>query len=357
MSSILFWDPSCQRPYDTRTIRQEATGGTEASLSRVADALDAYVIQHNRVDAEGRYFPPGRIPGITDVVLNRDSRALPIVRELYPDARYYLWLHDQISPDLKRGRRLASTVDLLSAMSVTIICVSHWQSLGVKAMLAGMGVQDRVQVQTIYNPIDDNLIPDGSSIDCDKLVFFSSQNRGLKFAIDAFGAMRRQMPELRLVIGNPGYKIRKSATIAGVTNLGPQPQARIHAEVRTALCTFCPNFVLPETFGLVFAESMALGTPVLTHDCGAASEVIADPAQVLPVLPWQRAYEGALGNVSSHLRRGPARIAAGFGLFDPYIERIRAWRSGARPRTGPDPRFQLAMVATQWRALLGSSGR
>src|SRR6202043_3343916 len=26
MSSVLFFDPSCQRPYDTRTLRQQATG-------------------------------------------------------------------------------------------------------------------------------------------------------------------------------------------------------------------------------------------------------------------------------------------------------------------------------------------
>jgi glycosyltransferase involved in cell wall biosynthesis len=265
-----------------------------------------------------------------------------------------LWLHDQINPNLKRGRRLASTVDLLGAMSVTIICVSHWQSVGVKAMLGRMGVQDQVRVHTIYNPIDDDLMPDGSPIDSNKLVFFSSQNRGLTFAIDAFRAMRRQMPELRLVLGNPGYKIRKSASIAGVTNLGPQPQARIHAEVRTALCTFCPNFVLPETFGLVFAESMALGTPVLTHDCGAANEVIGDPAQVLPITRWHRAYEHAVGKMSPRWRTGPSRLVASLGLFDPYIERIRAWRSGARPQTGPDPRFGLATVAAQWRELLDS---
>src|SRR5882757_4699003 len=41
MSSVLFYDPSCQRPYDTRTLHQQATGGTEASVTRIADALGA----------------------------------------------------------------------------------------------------------------------------------------------------------------------------------------------------------------------------------------------------------------------------------------------------------------------------
>jgi glycosyltransferase involved in cell wall biosynthesis len=154
-------------------------------------------------------------------------------------------------------------------------------------------------------------------------------------------------------VGNPGYKIRKSAVIDGVEYLGPLPQDRIHKEVRTALCTFFPNIVLPETFGLVFAESKAVGTPVLTHDCGAAAEVVADPEQVLPVSFAQRAYETALSNFSPRLREAPARLADRLGLFDVYIERIRTWRAGGRPVAGPDPRFHLTAVANRWRATLG----
>lgn len=354
MSSILFWDPSCVRPYDSQSLLREATGGTEASVVRVADALDAYVIQHNRAEAEGRYQPPGRIPGITHVVLVRDARALPSVRELYPHARFHLWVHDQIKPGSTRGRRLASMSALLRDMSVRVVCVSDAQRRNVEATLRRMDVGDRVRARTIYNPVDDALVPDGSPIDTNKLVFFSSPNKGLKFTLDAFRAMWRKMPELRLVIGNPGYKNDASSGIEGVTWLGPQPQARIHAEVRSALCTFCPNFVIPETFGLVFAESMALGTPVLTHDCGAASEVIGDPEQVLTVTRWHRAYERAFGGMSSRSRSGPAWMAAQLGLFDAHFERIRAWRSGARPHTGPDPRFRIATVAEQWRNLLSS---
>ena len=102
----------------------------------------------------------------------------------------------------------------------------------------------------------------------------------------------------RLQVGNPGYKIRKSAVIEGVEYLGPQPQERIHKEVRSALCTFFPNFVLPETFGLVFAESKAVGTPVLTCDAGAAAEIVGDPQQVIPVTFGQRAYENTFHSLS-----------------------------------------------------------
>jgi glycosyltransferase involved in cell wall biosynthesis len=200
--------------------------------------------------------------------------------------------------------------------------------------------------------VDDALVPDGTAVDERKLVFFSSPNKGLDFTLDAFGYLRRRMPELRLVVGNPGYKAARAARGAGVEWLGAQPQARIHAEVRSALCTFFPNFVIPETFGLVFAESHALGTPVLTHDCGAAREIVADPQQTLPLTRGHLLYEAAVRPLGPAWRRAASRLAARAGLFDAYLERIRAWRGGARPRATPDPRFRASHVMARWRSLL-----
>jgi glycosyltransferase involved in cell wall biosynthesis len=352
MRPTLFFDPSCQQPYDSRTLQQQAMGGTEATVTRIADALAALVAQHNRTEDYGRYLVPRAMPEVANVVINRDSRVLPRIRELYPNARVYLWLHDQLKPGSKRARWLASTADLLRQTSATIVCVSNTQRAGVDAALGTMGLQGSVRTLTIYNPIDDSLAPDGTPFDPDKLVFFSSPNKGLKYTLDAFREMRRRMPGLRLVVGNPGYKVRRIVALDGVEYLGPQPQGRMLAEVRSALCTFFPNFVIPETFGLVLAESNALGTPVLTHDCGAAAEVVVDREQILPVTDGQRAYETLLTHLPPDWRRGPARVAAALGLFDAYVERIRSWRSGGRPRVGPDRRFRLAAVAAEWRELL-----
>lgn len=352
MSAVVFFDPVCSCPYDTETLRRQAMGGTEATVVRVADALGALVVQHNRASASGRYLPPRRDPAITRVIVNRDSRALRTVRELYPNARIHLWLHDRVRPRSKRGRRIAEDANILRDLGVHVVCVSDTQRHAVEAALRWMGVADRVPACTIYNPVDDELRPDGSPVDDRKLVFLSSPNKGLKFTLDAFRAARRAMPDLRLIVGNPGYKMGEVAPLDGVEFLGPQPQERIHAQVRTALCTFFPNFVIPETFGLVFAESQALGTPVLTHDCGAALEILRDPAQVLPVTAAKRVYEGLLGGCPTGWRRWPARMAAGLGLFDIYVERIRAWRAGARPVTGPDPRFRLSAVTERWHEIL-----
>lgn len=357
MSSVVFFDPSCDRPYGSQTLATSAIGGTEASVVRIADALGAYVIQHNRSEACGRYRPPEPIAGVERVVLVRDSRALPAIRGLFPNAEVFLWLHDKMRPRSKRGRRLSGTAELLREMEVTVVCVSDCQRRDVISTLQWIGIADEVRTARIYNPVDDALVPDRSPLDDSKLVFFSSPNKGLAFAIDAFRALRRAMPDLRLVVGNPGYKVAPQTRVDGVEYLGAQPQSRIHSEVRTALCTFQPNFVIPETFGLVYAESKALGTPVLTHDFGAAAEVIDDPRQTLPVTPAHRLYEQLVGGFAPSWRSLPARLAGRLGLFDPYIERIRRWRRGDRPTVGPDPRFRMTTVVEEWRQLLEHGAR
>jgi glycosyltransferase involved in cell wall biosynthesis len=352
MSRIVFLDTVSPLPYDTRSFAERAVQGTEASVMRIADALNACVMQHNRTSAWGRYLPVQSLASAEHVVVIRESRALAQARSLFPNARLHLWLHVKLRPGSKRGRRLRHTADILRAAQVSIVCVSDTHRQDVLRTLRWAGI-DGLPVCTRYNPLDEALQPDGSAFDDRQLVFFSSPNKGLPFALDAFRGLRRAFPDLRLVVGNPGYRTAALASLPGVEFLGPQPQAAMHAQVRRSLCTFQPNFRIPETFGLVYAESHALGTPVLTHDFGAAAEVVNDPRQLLPVRPAYRGYEAIAGRFTPRWRALPARLAAAAGLFDAYIERIREWRGGARPRVGADPRFALPTVAAQWRELLG----
>jgi glycosyltransferase involved in cell wall biosynthesis len=359
MSSVLFFDPNCQSPYSTRTLEDAALGGTEASVTRVAEALDALVMQHNRATADGRYLPVGSAKGIEHLVILRDPRTVGRLCESFPNARVYLWMHDLVRPGSKRGRRLARAAQTLAQHQVTLVCVSDFQRRQAEAVLRLAGVAQRVRAVTIYNPVDDGLVPSGTPFDAAKLVFFSSPNKGLALTLDAFQAARRVMPDLYLRVGSPGYKSLRRAgmenvegKIEGVEWLGALPHARILQEVRTALCVFYPNFVLAETFGLVLAEAKAVGTPVLTHDCGAAAEVLADPCQTLPVTPGVRRYERAAQLFPNSLRPLLAPWAARLGVFDPYLERLRAWRNGSRPHNEPDARFRLSKIAERWRALL-----
>ena len=353
-SPILLFDAACQAPYAASTLRSSGLGGTEATVVRIAEALDARVMQHCRTSPEGRYLPPGEATDVRHLVVLRDPRALLELAARYPHARRYLWVHDRLRPGSRRGRRLQSCARALADLGATIVCVSDFQHRQVSAVLRRAGVEGRIPVVTLYNAVDDALTPNGAPIDRAKLVFCASPNKGLGFALDTFRAMRRQMPELRLCIGSPGYRAAREplAGADGIEWLGSLPHARILEEVRTALAVLHPNFVIPETFGLVLAEAIAVGTPVLTCDCGAAAEVLGDPRQLLPVTRPQRLYEAVAQTLPTRLRRTLASGADAMGLFRPYVERVRSWRDGARPIVAPDARFRLSTVTARWRALL-----
>jgi glycosyltransferase involved in cell wall biosynthesis len=349
---LLFFDPLCPRPYSAASLREGGLAGTEASTVRIAESLEAVVVQHNRTRTEGRYRVPERTGQVRDVVVLRDPRSLEVAARLYPGARLTLWVHDRIEPGSSRGRWFAAAAAALRRLEPRIVCVSEYQRRHVAATVARLPGCERLAVLRIYNPVDDAVVPDGTPVDAAKLVFLSSPNKGLRFALDAFGALRRRMPQLRLCVANPGYKSFAAQPLPGVQWLGSLPHARVLAEARSALCAFSPNFVIPETFGLVFAEAHAVGTPVLTHECGAAAEVVADPRELLPVTRALRAYEAPLHRLPPRWRRAAARLADSLGLFDRYAERIAAWRAGARPEVGPDPRFRLSLLAGEWRSLL-----
>ena len=354
MVPLLFFDPLCPRPYSEASLREGGLAGTEASTVRIAEALDAWVVQHNRTRTEGRYRVPEEMAQVREVVVLRDPRALETAARLFPGARLTLWVHDRIEPGSSRGRWFARAAEALRRLEPRIVCVSDYQRGHVAATVARLPGSERLVVRRIYNPVDDAVVPDGTRVDAAKLVFLSSPNKGLRLALDAFRALRRRMPELRLCVANPGYKSFAARAMPGVEWLGSLPHTRVLAETRAALCAFSPNFVIPETFGLVFAESHAVGTPVLTHDCGAAAEVVADAGQLLPVTFALRAYEAPLHRLAPRWRSAAARLADRMGLFDRYAERISSWRSGARPQVGPDPRFRLSAIALEWRSLLAS---
>lgn len=351
MSRILFFDPICPAPYDQLTLSRQAMGGTEASVVRVAEALDASVVQHNRRQAEGRYCPPAARKDVEHVVVLRDPQLLPVVSQLYPNAKLSLWIHDLIDSGSKRAQRLAKVTSVLPKTAITIVCVSEFQRAQVEQLLGRQNDRRCICTHTIYNPIDEALNPDDTPVDRSKLVFFSSPDKALGYTLDAFRELRQQLPELRLCIANPGYLAQHSHTIPGVEWLGALPHASIIHQLRSALCVFYPNFLKPETFGLVFAESNAAGTPVLTHDCGAASEVLHDPAQTLPVSLRQRVYASCMRSVPSSFR---ARAAHSGHIFTPYLECIAAWRVGARPKVQADPRFRIGAIAKDWLAFFAS---
>ena len=324
---IAFLDGHCPDPYAPPDLRLRALGGTEASVLHLAEGLagqgaEVVVHQHNRAVPERHaalYAPwrdPAEVRADAVVVVNAAKLALRAARRGAP--RVVVWRHNFI------GARAAAMGPALAGAGVAVICVSRFHAEHTAARMAAKApAVPRIGV--IPNPVVIHA-PPGSGHDPNRLIFASSPHKRIEQCLARFQAVRALLPELRLAICNPGYKPDADLEGAGIEVLGALPRPRLHAEMAGALALFhAQDF--PETFGLVFAEAHALGTPVIAPPVAAAPEVIADPRQCAALDP-------------------PEALAA----------RIAGWQQGARPKVALRPDFALEAVVARWRASLSDVG-
>jgi glycosyltransferase involved in cell wall biosynthesis len=123
---------------------------------------------------------------------------------------------------------------------------------------------------------------------------------------EAFGLLRRERPELRLVLTGGSF----SAVPAGVEVRGRVPERQLVGLMQQASALVFPS--LYEGFGLPPLEAMACGCPVASSNAGALPEVVGDAARLFdPDDP--RAIAAAVLDVlaapEEWRRRGIARAA------------------------------------------------
>lgn len=347
--NLLFVDWAWHGPaYDSRALAQHALGGSESTLVRIATALakthTVSVAQSNRTVTEVhdgvRYINAADMAELAkrqcvDVcILMRKLRHIPKLAAQFPSAKLLVWSHDYLPHKSRLYQKY------LNRANAHVVTVSHTHA-GHMAAVLGNGLSKAYQekdwskpatwsVSTIYNPIADDLRPDNTPVDPNKLVFFSSPHKGLPQVLKHFKTLRAAIPTLKLYVANPGYRenaaIAQDLQSAGVKALGNLSQPDIHAHVRSALCVFYPQSVFPETFGLVYAEANAVGTPVLAHDFGAAAEILSSTQLI-----------------NAHNQTD-------------ILTRIQAWHAGQRPTVTLPQHLRLAQVTEQWQALLERFG-
>lgn len=327
---LVFLDASAPKPYCSQTLLSEPQGGTESTVTRIAEGLAAQghavaVGQLIRKEPApfregGAFYLPLDVaittPRPDAVICLRSPRLVPVARGKFPDARHFLWLHDF------NQNAIVADYSLLENTGVKIVCVSRTHKTAVLTELNGrIGPTRGLTLTFIYNPVAD-LEPDNTPVDRHKLVFFSSPHKGASHAVSLFNRLREFDPEFRLHIANPGYLPDSEHKDTGIVRLGQLPHGDVIKEVRSALCVFHPNWVFPETFGLVSAEAMSVGTPVLTTGLGANREVISNPEFTL-------------------MDRDPKA----------WIDRILKWRD-ERPVVKGREEFRLPNIIPQWERLL-----
>ncbi|MCP1726188.1 glycosyltransferase involved in cell wall biosynthesis [Natronospira proteinivora] len=342
---VLFIDPKTNHAYDGDKVRRLGIRGTQGSLVRVAEGLAEHhwvgVAQDARQTASinrGVHYLPmddalREGPEPDAAIVLRKYRAIPQVRTHFPNTRLYCWIHN--------WQRKSAPVQRawLSGAGASLITVSdaHRQQadrMVNNAFARGLamlcGKPGRIPTHRIYNPVSEDFVgltPDHHDYDPDQLIFFSVPSKGLNQVLHHFRACRQVMPSLKLNVAGideEGLARRfpwlvDAVKQEGVKLLGRLPHSQLLEHIRRSLCVFYPQTVRAETFGLIYAEANAVGTPVLAHDFGSAREVLSSPEQLVNAKDQQA-----------------------------VIRRLKQWREGSRPRVSLSPLFLPSTVTREW---------
>lgn len=328
---ILFYDIATPVLYRNTTIQERSLGGTEATIIRVAHALstyhEVYIAQHCRCEEDDANYDGVHYLSLSSanqllpdvVILLREYEWIETVGQLFPQAKHYFWMHNLPPYDMYR------MLPVLIKYDYQVIAVSNFHRETIIKRLKPNWYQryfkkynNNVKVKVIYNPIEDALQPDTTEIDVNQMLFLSSPHKGLAQVLKIFDYLRRFYPEYRLFVCNPGNWNDQIYIPENVTVLGSIPHPQVIEYLRRSFCVFYPQTKRMETFGLIYAEANAVGTPVLAHPIGSAQEILADPQQLVD---------------------GTNKRA--------ILEKILLWRH-ERPKVKVNPEFRLTKVIESW---------
>lgn len=328
---ILIVDAVCPKPYDPQVFATEALGGTEGTVIRVAEGLGAQgievrVTQHNRKE-EGRYgavytgFGTNNDYRATHVIVLRAPLVLRTARKQYPNAKLFLWCHDLFSADgWNEGFRA-----VVETQTIPVV-VSDFHKTQMYDVLRSIKFEGQIPSRRIYNPIDEDLRPDDTPVDKNKLVFFSSPHKGLEHTLKVFEQFQNfpELKDMKLYVANPGYfPSGSTGNSNAAVDLGVLRQAEVIEHVRSSLAVFHLNAVFPETMGLVHAECNAVGTPFLSSRLGATPEMADHPGELIDVMDNKA-----------------------------VIDRIIQWKTVDRPRVRGAAHLRLSRILREWKELL-----
>lgn len=332
MKSLVFVDPMCPEPYNTKTPELKHIGGTENTIIRIAERLGidcpVYVLQHNRKIIESgntdvTYAPfeyASLITKVKSVVILRKTNVFPFFYNSFPKAKFFV-----LDTVISEPRFLMRHFDYLDKAKTTFLGKSKFHKNFIENMFKEHNLSlKNISFDYIYNHITDDLNPDNTVFDNKKLFFASQPEKALKYTLEVFNALRTKHPEFNLYIANPSYTVfHEKKDVGSVHFLSGISHLDVIKHLRSSLCLFYPNYMIPETFGNIFTEANAVGTPVLIHDFGAAKEVITNFEQFVDCTN-----------------------------IDQIIGKVVSWSKSARPKVFPNEKFRLNNVIKKWKKLL-----
>lgn len=262
---INFLDLVSPHPYHKGSLEERPMGGTEASVIRVATALD-------KCGHETKISNDPSTWGDVTVVLRNPCDLK------YPESPCVLWEHDLMSREWISDE----SIGLCKKKADRVIGVSKFHKDQLTKVLG-------TECFYIYNPVAEYCKP--GIRDPFKLCFLSSPHKGLKKTLEVMAELLKWDDRYRLHIANPGYYPSSTISTEKVINHGEMLHKDAMALLATCQLMIQANDVFPETMGIVYAEANSCGVPAITYDIGAAKEI---GAIVLPIGTTAKEFASAV---------------------------------------------------------------
>tara|TARA_R100000664_G_C2757172_1_gene145285 strand:+ start:406 stop:1440 length:1035 start_codon:yes stop_codon:yes gene_type:complete len=343
MKKILFFDAVAPYEYNYHILQKKGLGASESYLLAVANELKknfdvdiaTTFVKYNYTQND-IVFKKLNLNDLGDnydiIFIQRNPQNLKILKEKYPNAKFFIWLHDFFESSIWASLPQHDLQYICD--HTTLLCVSEWHRNNFKINLLLRKINDP-KIEFIHFFIDDDLKLAESNIKVDpnKLCFFSAGHKGLEFTLKIFEHLYRMNNEFKLYIGNPTYDqdYKFDNNNGSIVNLKNQPRNRVLWHMKGSLATLHLNDVYPETFGCVNAESNMVGTPVLCFDIGATKEILYNPNEQL-------------------IQPNPHRVDLHNLTY--ITEKIMSWKNGFRPEVKLNPKFHKEIIMKKWIEIL-----
>lgn len=170
-----------------------------------------------------------------------------------------------------RRKRLEITVEAVKGVDA-VVGVSNFVAAAFKRWLG-------VDAHTIYPPIDVEAFEPAPGLRSEEPAIFCAASadeprKRVPLLIEAFKLVRREHPSARLMLQRPNdERAVRHLAAPGVEWVDPGPSAeRLPALYAEAWVSALPS--IGDAFGMVLAESLACGTPVVAANRDALPEVV-----------------------------------------------------------------------------------
>ncbi len=218
--------------------------------------------------------------------------------------------------DFAWGQRIMEACDKIVAVSDYTRAVTVPARLQYKSATVYNGVNT-----TLFSPKDPSEIKKRLGISSEPVILFVGrllEQKGVEYLIRAFGMLKKDVPDARLVIIGRGpleLHLRKVAGEVGVADslriINRVPEHELPLYYNMASVFMLPS--LWEPLGIVVLEAMACGIPVVSSDTGGPRELVTpdcgflarpkDPADIYAKLKLLLQDEGLRKRMGTAARR------------------------------------------------------